>query len=38
MKKHHKGGDAALALAVLLVVVALVILIGLRDWRRRVAW
>ena len=30
--------DAALALAVLLVVVALVILIGLRDWRRRVAW
>ena len=30
--------DAALALAVLLVVVALVILIGLRDWRRRVTW
>ncbi|WP_159621239.1 ABC transporter permease [Ruania rhizosphaerae] len=30
--------DSALALAVLLVVVALVILIGLRDWRRREAW
>lgn len=32
------GHDAALALAVLLIVVALVILIGLRDWRRRVVW
>ncbi|UFU07240.1 ABC transporter permease [Ruania halotolerans] len=30
--------DSALALAVLLVLVALVILIGLRDWRRREAW
>lgn len=32
------GREAALALAVLLIVVALVILIGLRDWRRRVVW
>ncbi|SEE93307.1 ABC transporter permease [Ruania alba] len=30
--------DAALALAVLLVLVALVILVGLRDWRRREVW
>jgi molybdate transport system permease protein len=30
--------DSALALAVLLVVVSLVILLALRDWRRREAW
>ncbi|TDE94174.1 molybdate ABC transporter permease subunit [Occultella glacieicola] len=30
--------DSALALAVLLVVVSLVILLVLRDWRRREAW